>query len=120
MLIALERRIREGAGLRALFGLGYTFGFVFYLIGTHWIALLSDVAITVPWLKYPAWVAAGAYLAIYAGLTTMLAGWLASRRLVALAFAFPLALIVISAVFLPMYRRMNVYTGEQRLQGAGR
>ncbi|MBI1796910.1 MAG: apolipoprotein N-acyltransferase [Candidatus Eisenbacteria bacterium] len=95
LLAALDRKLRDGEPLGAIFGLGYTFGFVFYLIGTHWIALLSDVAITVPWLKYPAWVAAAAYLALYAGLTTTLAGWLARRARVPLALTFPLALIAV-------------------------
>ena len=60
LLVALDRRLRAGASLRSLFGLGYGFGLVFFLIGIHWIALLSAVAITIPWLKYPAWVAAAA------------------------------------------------------------
>src|SRR5262245_34404402 len=98
LLIALDRQVAEGAGLRRLFGLGYAFGFVFYLIGTHWIALLSEVAITVPWLKYPAWVAAAAYLALFAGLITTLAGWLARRARAPLALTFPIALVVIEAL----------------------
>ena len=77
LLVALERRARAGAGARGLFGLGWLFGFVFFLIGMHWIALLSEVAITVPWLKYPAWVVAAAYLALYSGLATLVAGLLA-------------------------------------------
>jgi apolipoprotein N-acyltransferase len=86
---------RKPVGARGLFALGYAFGFAFYLIGTHWIALLSDVAITVPWLKYPAWVAAAAYLALYSGLTTLAAGVLARRARVPLALTFPLALVVV-------------------------
>ena len=54
LLIALERRINAGASLWYMARLGYGFGVAFFLIGIHWIALLSDVAITVPWLKYPA------------------------------------------------------------------
>ena len=80
-------------GARGLFALGYVFGLAFYLIGTHWIALLSDVAITVPWLKYPAWVAAAAYLALYSGLAVWLAGMLARRA--PLAIAFPVAFLVV-------------------------
>src|SRR6187200_52911 len=62
LLEALDRRIARGASGRSRFGLGYVFGFVFFLISIHWIARLSDVAITVPWLKYPAWIAAALYL----------------------------------------------------------
>ena len=77
LLVALEGRARRSATAGSLFRLGWLFGFVFFLIGTHWIALLSEVAITVPWLKYPAWVMAAAYLALYSGLATLLAGLLA-------------------------------------------
>src|SRR5262249_10273994 len=55
----------------------------------HWIAQLSDVAITVPWLKYPAWLAAAAYLAIYPALATALAASLARRTGIGLAITFP-------------------------------
>jgi len=82
-------------GAFGLFALGYVFGFGFYLVGIHWIALLSDVAITVPWLKYPAWVAAALYLALYSGLTTLVAGVLARRGRVPLALTFPLALLTV-------------------------
>jgi apolipoprotein N-acyltransferase len=104
LLAALERRVRARAPARALFGLGWLFGFVFFLIGTHWIALLSDVAITVPWLKYPAWVAAAAYLALYSGLVTLLAGLLArpgraggprARTGLSLALVFPFAYLAV-------------------------
>jgi apolipoprotein N-acyltransferase len=77
LLFALEGRVRRAATAGSLFRLGWLFGFVFFLIGTHWIALLSEVAITVPWLKYPAWALAAAYLAMYSGLAAMLAGLLA-------------------------------------------
>ena len=43
----------------------------------HFIALLSEVAITVPWLKYPAWGLAAAYLGLYGGLVALGAGLLA-------------------------------------------
>jgi apolipoprotein N-acyltransferase len=95
LLVALDRALAARRPPRALFGIGYRFGLVFFLIGTHWIALLSDVAITVPWLKYPAWVAAAAYLALFPGLATLLAGWLARRGRVPLAFAFPVAFMAI-------------------------
>lgn len=95
LLVALERRLRSGAGLRSLFGLGWCFGLAFYLLGTYWIALLSDVAITVPWLKYPAWLLAGAYLALYAGLAAALAGGLARATGLSLAPTFPVAYLVV-------------------------
>ena len=93
--MALDGRARAGASPLTLFGLGYVFGLAFFLIGIHWIALLSDVAITVPWLKYPAWLLAAAYLALFPGLVTLLAGWLARRSRVGLAVTFPLALLAI-------------------------
>ena len=77
LLIGLERRARRSGTAGSMFRLGWLFGFVFFLIGTHWIALLSEVAITVPWLKYPAWVAAAAYLALYSGLAALISGLLA-------------------------------------------
>jgi apolipoprotein N-acyltransferase len=95
LLIALDARVRAGATKRSLFGLGYAFGLAFFLIGIHWIALLSSVAITVPWLKYPAWIAAAAYLALYPALITLLAGWLARRSRLPLPWTFPLALLAI-------------------------
>lgn len=98
LLVALERAIQSGAGARALFLLGWTFGFVFFLIGTHWIALLSDVAITVPWLKYPAWAAAAAYLALYPGLATLLTGVLCRRTRTPLALGFPVVFLAVEAL----------------------
>src|SRR5438093_1416810 len=89
LLVALDARVRSGASKRSLFGLGYTFGLAFFLIGIYWIALLSDVASTVPWLKYPAWLLAGAYLALFPGLVALLAGWLARRSRLGLAWTFP-------------------------------
>ena len=64
LLALLERQASEGRPRWTAFRTGYLFGLVFFLVGTHWIARLSNVAITVPWLKYPAWIAASAYLAI--------------------------------------------------------
>jgi apolipoprotein N-acyltransferase len=108
LLIGLERRARRRATAGSLFRLGWLFGFVFFLIGTHWIALLSEVAITVPWLKYPAWVVAAAYLALYSGLATLVAGVLArpagprwqgagpgGAPRVPLALAFPAVLLCV-------------------------
>jgi apolipoprotein N-acyltransferase len=93
LLVALDARVRSGASARSLFALGYVFGLTFFLIGTHWIARLSSVAITVPWLKYPAWLAAGAYLGLFGGLLTLVAGWIARR--VPLALVFPAALVAV-------------------------
>ena len=95
LLEALDSRCRAGASGRSLFGLGYAFGFVFFLIGIHWIALLSNVAITVPWLKYPAWVAAAAYLALFTGIATWLAGGLVRRSGASLAWVFPFAFLAV-------------------------
>ncbi len=81
--------------MRGAFGLGYRFGFVFFLIGTHWIAQLSEVAITVPWLKYPAWLAAAAYLAVFPALASALAVALARHSGAGLALAFPLAFVAL-------------------------
>src|SRR5205085_588293 len=74
---------------------GRRFGFVQCLVGTHWIALLSDVAMTVPWLKYPAWVAAAGYLSLFAALAVWLTGLLARRTRVPLAIVFPFAFLAV-------------------------
>jgi apolipoprotein N-acyltransferase len=95
LLAELHRRIEAGARARALFGLGYVYGLAFYLTGTHWIALLSNVAITVPWLKYPAWLLAGAYLALFAGMATAIAGVLVRRARAPLAVVFPLVTLAV-------------------------
>jgi apolipoprotein N-acyltransferase len=109
LLAALERRVARGASAGGLFRLGWLFGAVFYLIGTHWIALLSDVAITVPWLKYPAWLAAAGYLGLFGGLATLVAGLVSRPRRargraggdaetgsrIPLALTFPLAFLTV-------------------------
>ena len=64
LLVALERRVATGRP-RSWFTLGYVGGFAFFLVGTHWIALLNDVALTIGWLKYLGWVLAAFYLASY-------------------------------------------------------
>src|SRR5512134_3723692 len=94
LLVALDRRVRQGAPKRALFGIGYAYGLALFLTGIHWIALLSDFSITIPWLKYPAWLVAAAYLAVFPGLATLLAGWLARHATVPLALTFPVAMLV--------------------------
>lgn len=93
LLVALDREVRAGARARRLFGIGYVFGLAFFGIGTHWIALLSDVASTQPWIKYPAWCMAAAYLALFSGLTALVSGLLARR--LALAVVFPPALVAV-------------------------
>ena len=95
LLIALERRVATGATKRALFALGYAGGLAFFLAGIHWIALLSDVASTVKWIKYVAWVGAGAYLALFWGVAALLAGVLARRSGVAARWCFVVALVVV-------------------------
>lgn len=92
---ALQSRLDGGASGARLFRLGYLFGFVFFLIGMHWIALLSDVAITVPWLKYPAWVAAAGYLALYSGLAVWLTGMLVRHARLPLAAVAPFVLLAV-------------------------
>ena len=94
LLLALERRVAS-AGPRSWFALGYAGGAVFFLIGTHWIALLSDVALTVGWLKYLGWVLGGLYLALYWGAATWLAGWLAKRSGVAARWTFVPAFLLL-------------------------
>jgi apolipoprotein N-acyltransferase len=70
----------------------------------HWIAHLSDVAITVPWLKYPAWVAAALYLAIFPAIASAVAVWLARRSRWTLA-----------ATFVPAWVAMEVGRGSGEL-----
>lgn len=98
LLDALQNAMRGGARARELFRIGWVFGLAFFGIGMHWIGLLSDVALTVPWLKYPAWAAAAAYLALFPGLMCALCGLLVRRARLTLAVAFPLALVVIEEV----------------------
>src|SRR5439155_3205033 len=95
LLAELDRRVADGAGSGVLFRTGYVYGLAFYLTGTHWIALLSNVAITVPWLKYPAWLLAGAYLALFAGIMTAVAGVLVRRTRVPLGVVFPLVALAV-------------------------
>ena len=94
LLAALDARLRKGSG-RSLFGLGWACGFAFFLIGVHWIALLSDVAITVPWLKYPAWILAAAYLALFTGLAVWVAGTLTRRAGMPLVASFPFGFLAV-------------------------
>ena len=94
LLLALEQRV-ERSGPRSWFALGYAGGAVFFLIGTHWIALLSDVALTIGWIKYLGWVLGGLYLALYWGAATLLAGWLSRRARIAGRWTFVPAFLVL-------------------------
>jgi apolipoprotein N-acyltransferase len=95
LMLALERRVEEKRGARSWFALGYAGGAVFFVIGTHWIALLSDVALTIGWLKYLGWVLGGLYLALYWGAATLLAGGLARRSGIAARWTFVPAFLVL-------------------------
>jgi len=95
LLIALERRIAAGASPRAIFAFGYVGGFAFFLTCTHWLALLSEVAISVPWLKYVAWFAAAGYLALFWGLAALLAASLARRSGIAARWSFAIAMLLV-------------------------
>jgi apolipoprotein N-acyltransferase len=104
LLIALDRAAREARPQRAAWSAGYLFGCAFFLLSVHWIARLSDVAITVPWLKYPAWVAAALYLAIFPGIACAVAVWLARR-----------SGWTIAATFVPAWLAMEVGRGSGEL-----
>jgi apolipoprotein N-acyltransferase len=95
LLAALESRLDAGASLRSLFGLGFLAGLACYLTGAYWLVLLSDVAITVPWLKYPGWLMCGAYLALYPAIAVTIAGWVTRRSRVSLAVTLPCAWLVL-------------------------
>lgn len=89
LIAELHRRIEAGDSARRLFSAGWLFGLVFYLTGTHWIALLADVAMTVPWIKYPAWILAALYLSLFAGLAALATGIVTRAARLPLAIAFP-------------------------------
>jgi apolipoprotein N-acyltransferase len=95
LLAALERRAAAGMGAGSAFRLGYAGGLAFFLVGMHWVALLSDVASTVPWIKYLAWVLAGGYLALFWGLAAWLAYVLARRSGIAARWTFLSAMLVV-------------------------
>lgn len=94
LLAALERRVASGRP-RSWFVLGYVGGFAFFLVGTHWIALLSDVALTIGWLKYLGWVLAAFYLASFWATAVWLAGWLSRRAGVPARWTFAPAMLVV-------------------------
>lgn len=96
LLAALDRRVADRAvGLRGLFAVGYAGGVAFFLAGTHWIALLTDVAMTVPALKYVGWTLAALYLGLYWGLAALLAGVLARRSGVPARWTFAVAMLLV-------------------------
>jgi apolipoprotein N-acyltransferase len=92
--VALDRRVARGAGPAAWFRLGWTAGAVHFLVGLHWIARLSDVAITVPALKYAGWVAGALFLACFWGLAAWGAGALARRSGVGARWTFVPAMLL--------------------------
>lgn len=94
LLAALERRVAHGTP-RSWFSLGFGAGAVFFLLGTHWIALLSDVALTIGWLKYLGWILGSLYLACYWGLAAWGAGLLARRSGVPARWTFVVALLLV-------------------------
>ena len=78
LLLALERRVADGTP-RSWFATGYVGGAVFFLVGTHWIALMNDAALTIGWLKYLGWVLGALYLALFWAVAAWGAGWLSRR-----------------------------------------
>lgn len=98
LLVTLERRLEQGLPLKACFRLGYVGGFAFFLVGTHWIALLSDVAMTVPALKYVGWVAAAAYLGLFWGAAVFAAAWGSRRGGVGARWTFAIAYVLVEWV----------------------
>ncbi len=94
LLLALERRA-AGGRMRSCFALGFVGGVVFFLIGTHWIALLNDVALTIGWLKYLGWLLGSLYLAVYWGLAAWLAGVLSRRSGVPARWTFAATMVLV-------------------------
>ncbi len=94
LLSALERRVVSDTP-GSWFRLGYVAGAVFFLVGTHWIALLDDVALTIGWLKYLGWLLGALYLALYWGVAGWGAGWLARRSRLPARWTFAIALLVV-------------------------
>ena len=94
LLIALERRVHAGTP-GSWFRAGYVAGAVFFLIGTHWIALLEDAALTIGWLKYLGWLLGALYLALFWGFAAWGAGWLSRRSGVPARWTFVVALVLV-------------------------
>jgi len=98
LLDAMHARLQARSRGGALFRLGYLFGFVFFAIGMHWVARLSPVAITVPWLRYPAWLAAAAYLALYPACATWIAGMASRQSGLSVAVTFPVSMLLLETL----------------------
>jgi apolipoprotein N-acyltransferase len=94
LLLALERRVGSGTP-SSWFRLGYVGGAVFFLVGTHWIALLDDVALTIGWLKYLGWILGALYLALFWGAAAWGAGWLSRRSGVPARWTFAVTLLLV-------------------------
>ncbi|NOT34037.1 MAG: apolipoprotein N-acyltransferase [Candidatus Eisenbacteria bacterium] len=94
LLAALGQAARGPRPVRRAFGLGWLTGLVFYAIGAHWLLSLNEVAITVPWLKYPGWLLAAAYLGLFAGGASAAAVALHRRSGAPLAVTFALAWLI--------------------------
>ena len=93
-LTALESRVAQGRP-RGDFGLGWAAGVAFFLLSTHWLALMDDVALEIGWLKYLGWVLGSLYLALFWGLAAWGAGWLSRRTGLAARWTFvPVMLVV--------------------------
>jgi len=78
--------------------IGWLFGLPFYLVGMHWMLFLSEVAISVPWLKYPAWLVGGAYLALFPALAVAGTAVLARRTGHGIALVLPAAWLVMEGL----------------------
>jgi len=79
-VIAGSARGRGPLGWRSLLGLGWVFGFVFFLVLLHWIASLTTERMVYPSLRWPAALVASAYLGLYPALSVVVAG-IVCRRL---------------------------------------
>ncbi|MCK4547022.1 MAG: apolipoprotein N-acyltransferase, partial [Candidatus Eisenbacteria sp.] len=64
---------------RALFGFGWFFGFVFFLVLLRWMASLTTERMVYPALRWPATMAASAYLAVYFGVFSVGVGFFRRR-----------------------------------------
>lgn len=84
------RRDGSPRGAGEGFRFGYATGIVFYLVGLHWIAFLSKVAVTVSWIMYPSWVIAAAYLALYPALAGAATAFAHRRLGLPVAVGWPL------------------------------
>ena len=93
-LAGLESRVAQGRS-RGDFALGWVGGVAFFLLSTHWLALMDDVALEIGWLKYLGWVLGSLYLAIFWGLAAWGAGRLSRRTGIAARWTFVPVLLVV-------------------------